>query len=224
MHSGSDQALDRYARAGLWALAVYGLALFVVTLTSQPDYKKDFPGYARYISTPRFLTEHLAASIFGTGIGLLGFTALFIYLVSRSRAGVALAAFVTTVLGNMGLVALFGVAAFAQRAIGKAFLAGHHDVIKSLNSAVYGTPLNVTSGVGLALFVAGGILFAIAISASGSLPKAAGILLAASIPIFAIGSIMGNVLGSIGALMLTGSAIWMARRASRAARTLGHEP
>ena len=110
--SGSYQALERYARAGLWALPVYGLANFVGTLSSQPDYKKagEFPAYARYITTSKFLASHLVASMLGTGIGLLGFTALFVYLASRSRAGVALAAFVTTILGNMGLVALFGVA------------------------------------------------------------------------------------------------------------------
>jgi hypothetical protein len=222
--SSNWAALDRYARAGLWALPVYGLANFIGTLSSQPDYKKagEFPAYARYISMPKFLASHLAASMLGTGIGLLGFTALFVYLVSRSRPGVSLAAFVTTVLGSMGLVALFGVAAFAQRAIGKAFLAGHHEVIKSLNSAVYGTPADVTAGVGLGLVTVGLILFARAISASESLPKASGILLAASFPIFAIGSIMGNVLASIGSLMLIGSTIWIARSASGAAQ-VGHE-
>jgi hypothetical protein len=224
--SGSHWTLDRYARIGLWALPVYGLANFISTLSSQPDYKKagEFPAYARYISTSKFLASHLVASILGTGIGLLGFTALFVYLVSRSRPGVSLGAFVTTVLGNMGLVAVFGVAAFAQRAIGKAFLAGHHEVIKSLNSAIYSTPLEVTSGVGLGLFFVGMILFAVAISASESLPKAAGVLLAAWLPIFAIGSIMGNVLDSIGSLMLIGSTIWIALSAGGAARMLNREP
>jgi hypothetical protein len=130
---------------------------------------------------------------------------------------------VTTVLGNVALVALFGVAAFAQRAIGKAFLAGHHDVI-SLNSSVYGTPANVTVGVGLGLFWVGGILFAIAISRSPSLPKAAGILLAVWLPIFAIGSITGNALASIGSAMLIGSSIWIARRASEPNRAVHREP
>jgi hypothetical protein len=98
-------------------------------------------------------------------------------------------------------------------------------VIESLNSAVYGTPLNVTSGVGLALFCAGGILFAIAISASESLPKASGILLAVWLPIFAIGSIMGNPLAPIGALILIGSATWIARSTSKSAdRALDREP
>ena len=123
--SVSQENLDRYARVGLWALPLYGLANFIGTLSSQPDYKKDFPGYARYISTSPFVASHLVASIFGAGIGILGFTALFVYLVRGSdRPGIALAAFVMTIVGSMGLVALFGVAAFAQRAIGKALPRG----------------------------------------------------------------------------------------------------
>jgi hypothetical protein len=209
--------LHRYAQAGLWALPVYGLVNLIGTLTAQPDYKTDFPAYARYISTTPFLVSHLVASIFGTGIGLLGFTALFIYLASGRRAGVALAGFVATMLGNMAIVAVIGVAAFAQPAIGKAFLAGHRDVV-ALNSSVYGTSLTATSFAGLVLFFAGVILFAIAIWGSQSLPRAAGIVFAAAVPIFAIGSLQGNVLAQIGALLEMGSAIWIALSASKAAR------
>jgi hypothetical protein len=211
----SERTLYDYARAGLWALPVYGLANLVGTLSSQPDYNKNFPAYARYVHTTGFLASHLAASLLGTGIGLLGFTALLVYLASgRSPAAIPVTAYVTTILGNIALVALFGVAAFAQPAIGKAFLAGHHDVI-GLNSSVYGTALTVTSVLGLALFFAGAILFAIAIARSRSLPRNAGILFAASVPIFAIGSITGNALATIGALGEIGSTIWIARSASR---------
>ena len=220
----SQQTLDRYARVGLWALPLYGLANLIGTLSSQPDYHKDFPGYARYISTSSFLASHLVASLLGTGVGLLGFTALFVYLVVRGhRPGIALAAFVMTILGNVGLLAIFGVAAFAQRAIGRAYLAGHHDVV-GLNSSVYGTPLTVTSFVALALFFAGMILFAIAISGSESLPTPAGVLFAVGVPVFAVGSLLGNALGTIGALLEIGSTIWIARSASAAVSAVDREP
>lgn len=210
----SQRTLRDYALAGLWALPIYGLANFIGTLSSQPDYNKDFPAYARYIHTPSFLASHLGASMLGTGIGLIGFTALFVYLASQRASGVSAAALVTTILGNIPVIALFGVAAFAQRAIGKAYLAGHHDVI-SLNSTVYGTPLDITAAVGLVLFSAGAILFGIAIARSQSLPRSAGIILAASVPIFVVGSITGNALAPIAALMQIGSGIWIARSASR---------
>jgi len=200
---------------------VYGLANLIGTLSSQPDYHKDFPGYARYISRSSFLASHLVASLLGTG--MLGFTALFIYLATGTRPGVALAAFVITILGNVGLVAIFGVAAFAQRAIGKAYLAGHLDVV-GVNSSVYGTPLVVTSVVALALFFAGVILFAIAISGSESLPRLAGVLFAVAVPVFAIGSLLGNVLAPIGAVLEIGSAGWIAWSASAAVSAVHSEP
>jgi hypothetical protein len=112
------------------------------------------------------------------------------------------------------MVAMFGVAAFAQRAIGKAYLAGHHDVV-SLNSSVYGTAANVTVGVSLGLTLIGMVLFAMAIFASGSLPRVAGVLLVLWLPIFAIGSIMGNPLAQIGAVVLIGAGSWIALRVWR---------
>jgi hypothetical protein len=207
-----DSALDRFTRVGLWLLPVYGLANLIGTLSSQPDYKKDFPGYARYIRTSQFLASHLLASMLGTAIGLLGFVALFVYLTRGRRAGFAASALVATVVGNVYMVALFGVAAFAQRAIGKAYLAGHHDVV-SLNSSVYGTAANVTVGVGLGLFFVGMVLFAV--SASRLLPRAVGLLLVAWLPVFAIGSVMGNALAQIGSILLIGVGTWIALRVWR---------
>jgi hypothetical protein len=224
MEVGSVSALDRYSRVGLWLLPVYGLANFVGTITSQPDYNKNFPAYARYVRTDEFRASHLAASVLGTGVGLLGFTALFVYLAVRSRRpGVALAGFVLSLLSNMFLVAVFGVATFAQPAIGQAYLAGHHDVV-ALNSSVYDNHVNVTAAIGILSFFAGVILFAIAIAASESLPRWAGGLFAAAVPIFAIGSIMGNLLAQIGALMQIAAAIWIAHSASRYADVPDREP
>jgi hypothetical protein len=214
----SQSTLNKYARVGLWALPIYGLANLVGTLSSQPDYHKvaNFPAYARYIDTSGFLASHLVASMLGTGIGLLGFTSLLVYLATTGRSPrVPVAAYVTTLLGIIAMVAMFGVAAFAQPAIGKAFLAGHHDVI-ALNSSVYGTAANLTAAVGTVLFFAGAILFAVAIARSRTLPRNAGILFAVSFPIFAIGSITGTALDTIGALGEIASAIWIARSASRA--------
>ena len=102
-----------------------------------------------------FAPATLRRACLANGIGLLGFTALFIYLASRGTPGVSVAAFVTTVLGIITIVAVIGVAAFAQPAIGKAFLAGQHDVI-DVNSSVYDTTQNITSGVGIVLWVVGG--------------------------------------------------------------------
>src|SRR5262245_38544921 len=70
--------VQTWARLAIWALAVYGVLLAVATVTQQPDYQTDFPAYASYITTPRFLLSHLIASIAGAGFGLVGAAALFI--------------------------------------------------------------------------------------------------------------------------------------------------
>ena len=84
----SQTTLTRYARIGLWALPIYGLANLIGTLSSQPDYHKaaNFPAYARYIHTPSFLASHLTASVLWAGIGLLGFTALLSGLLDEAIA------------------------------------------------------------------------------------------------------------------------------------------
>ena len=99
----SKKTLSNYVHAGLWALPIYGVANLVSTLSSQPDYHhlKNWPAYARYIHTPGFLASHLGLSILGAGIGLLGFTALFVYLASSRSTGVTVAAFAATILGSM---------------------------------------------------------------------------------------------------------------------------
>lgn len=53
---------------------------------------------------------------------------------------------------------MFGVAAFFQPAIGRAFLEGTRDVAVAVNEDVYGGPLLATVGVSLLLFTGGAIL------------------------------------------------------------------
>jgi hypothetical protein len=215
VNSMSQRTFGNIVRVGLWALPVYGVTNLVSTLASQPNYRKHFLAYANYIHTPSFLASHLVLSILGAGIGLIGFTALFVYLSTGRDPVVPVTGYVATIFGSMAAVSVIGVAAFAQPAIGKALLAGHHDVV-SLNSSVYSTPLNLTASIGIALLFVGTVLFARAMAKSGSLPKKAGILLAVSIPIFVIGSLMGNALDTVGALGQIASTIWIARSSGRA--------
>jgi hypothetical protein len=60
-------------------------------------------------------------------------------LPATRRPGQALAGFMTSVLGGAGLLAGFGVAAFAQRAIGRAQLRGVA-ATRSIYDDVYDTP------------------------------------------------------------------------------------
>jgi hypothetical protein len=214
---GSTDAddLDRYARGGLWALPLWAALLLVSTLTHQPSYSTDFPGYARYVTTTPFLLSHLVASILGAAIGLLGLIALFILLVGGRSPRLALAALVTSVLGTVLTASVFGVAAFAQPAIGRAYLGGDADQAVAINADVYGPPLFATALPGLLLFAAGTALFGAAVARSGWLPRWAGVGLALGGVLFAIVGFLVGEVQPFGAALMVGSTAWIASRAGR---------
>jgi hypothetical protein len=209
--------LDRYARRGLWALPVWAVLLAIGTLTHQPSPTTDSPGYAAYITTTPFLISHLVASILGAAIGVLGFIALAALLVRGRSAGMAVAALVITVLATTLATSVFGVAAFAQPAIGRAYLAGLTEQAIAFNSDVYGVPLFATALPGLLLFAVGVSLFGVAVARSTSLPKWAGIGLAVGGPLFAlVGFLIGDV-QPFAAVLMALSTAWIAYDAMREA-------
>jgi hypothetical protein len=182
--------LQKWARVAIWALPAYGLLLAAGTITQQPDYQTDFSAYARYITTPQFLLSHLIASIAGAGFGLVGAAALFI-LADRMASRQARWGFGLWAFAQAGLVSIFGVAAFFQPAVGRAFLGGSREVAVAINEDVYGGPLFLTAGLSVLLFIAGGILLGIAASRTQSWPRWAGFTFAASVTVFAIGNFVG---------------------------------
>lgn len=212
--------LDDYARWGLWALPVWAVLLFYATLTHQPSPQPS--GYASYVTTTEFLIHHLVGSIFGASVGILGFTALFIVLCKGRAAPLALWGLVTEVIGNTLNTAGFGVAAFAQSAIGRAYLSGHMAEATAINNDVYGSALTATLLLGTLLILIGTVLFGVAIVRSGSLPKLAGIGLALGGVVFPVTAILfDNFLESVGAVLLVASVVWVAIAGWRAQRPQG---
>jgi hypothetical protein len=206
----AEAALGRYARRGLWALPVWAALLVLATLTHQPDSGTDFPAYARYVTTTPFLASHLVGSILGAGIGTLGLTALAVRLVGQTPR-LALWGLVAAVLGNTLVTAVFGVAAFAQPAIGRTFLAGQADAAVAVNADAYGPALVATALPGLLLLTAGLILLGAAVARTPALPRGAGIGLAAGGPLFAVvGFVLANAVQTAGAALLLASTLWLA--------------
>jgi hypothetical protein len=187
--AASDTPRERFARIGLWLIPVYGALLALGTVTHQPDYDTDFQGYAEYITTDRFLVSHLGASIAGAALGLLGIVAALAFLARGRAATLAILGAACFILGNVLFTALFGVAAFAQPAIGEAFLDGTPGV-RELNDDVYGTPLFATAAIGFLLFLAGAILLGIAIARHSRPLKWIGIGFAATLVLFVVGFVM----------------------------------
>ena len=153
----------RLTRAGLWLVPVYGVMLALSTLSHQPSFRTDFPGYARYITTDIFLASHLALSIGGAAIGSVGILSLLIYLAAGRAATMAYLGAALTVAANIVSTSVFGTAAFAQPAIGRAYLAGMPGVVE-LNADIYGATLDATAGIGILLFILGGVVLGTAIA------------------------------------------------------------
>ena len=209
--------LDAYVRRGMWALPVWALLLFLATLTHQPAYQTDFAAWSRYVTTDVFLVNHLVGSILGASIGILGFIALSIALIGHGAPRLAVWALVTGTLGNTLTTAVFGVAAFAQPAIGRAYLAGQ-TAVDPLYDDVNGVPLFATVGVGVLLLSAATVLYGIAVARTGLAPRLAGVALAVGGPLFSIvGVILANFVQSIGALLLVLGGVWIAWSARRRA-------
>lgn len=205
--------LDDYARWGLWALPVWAGLTAYGTLTHQPNYSTDFPAYARFVTTTEFLISHLVVSIFGVGVGILGLTALFIVLCKGRAALLALWALVTGVIGITAVPAGAGVAAFAQSAIGHAYLAGHMAEATAINNDLYGPAFFAMAGAGLLLLTIGFVLFGVAVARSGSLPKLAGIGLAVGFVLFSVvfGPVSPFPIGQpFAAALMAASGVWIA--------------
>ena len=204
--------LGRWARLGVWLLPVYALLLALSTLTHQPDYMTDFAGFAEYVTTGRFLLSHLVASILGAGLGVLGAVALGV-LMARGRSGTpAMLGVACTVVGNVLFTSIFAAAAFAQPAIGQAWLDGAHAVAESVNSDVYGAPLFATFAVGAPLFIAGAIFLGVAVVRYDNDLRWWGIGYAVFLPLFVVSGFLFDVIQPVMALFLFVATVMLARR------------
>ena len=213
----------RFGRRTLWALPVWAALLFLGTLTHQPDAQTQFAAFADYVTTPQFLASHLIASILGAAIGSVGVVGLLLYLQDTRVMGRAAAGMVATVVGNTATSAIFGVAAFAQPAMGRAFLAGQANAPDFYN-AVYGLPLFGTAVVALLFFMAGGVFAGSAIAGSGRLPRWAGWVYAISTVAFVLSNFLVPVGQSVASALLFAATVAVAWRAGRAGEAAVVQP
>jgi hypothetical protein len=200
---------------GLWALPAWAVLLFYGTLTHQPPPQTQLAAWARYVTTPQFLASHLIGSILGAAIGIIGMVALAVFLAGRGRPRAAAWGLVTGVLASTLLTSVFGIAAFAQPAIGRDYLAGHTTAAHEMYyAAAQGTWLVATAVTGTALMAASLVIFGVAAARTRPLPRLAGIGLAVGGPLFAvIGVALDNFIESIACAILIACTVWIATAA-----------
>lgn len=207
----------RIVRLGLWALPAWAVLLFYGTITHQPPPQTQLAAWSRYVTTPEFLASHLIASLLGAAIGIIGMVALAVFLAVRGRPRAAVWGLVAGVVGSTLVTAVFGIAAFAQPAIGRDYLAGHPAAAHAMYyAAAQGAWLVATAFTGAALLAVSLVIFGIAAARTRPLPRLAGIGLAVGGPLFAIiGAALDNFIESIACAILVASTAWIATAAHR---------
>jgi hypothetical protein len=216
-HGEPDAAvLARWARRGVWLVPLYALLLALSTVTHQPDYTTDFAGYSRYVTTGGFLASHLVASILGAGLGVVGTVSMAVLLATGRSATPAVLGLACTLVGNVLFTAIFAAAAFAQPAIGQAWLDGAHDVARSVNSDVYGPPLFATFAVGAPLFIAGAVLLGVAVVRHSPKLRWSGIGYAVFLPLFLVSGFLFDVVQPVMAVCLLVATVSIAKRLQHA--------
>jgi len=206
----SDPVL-RYARIGLWALPIYAVTLFAGTITHQPPPQTQLADWSRYVTTDEFLVSHIAFSIFGSVFGAVGAVCLGIVLIERGSVRLGLSGLLTGLSGNVIGTSIFGIAAFAQPAIGRLYQSGQTQTARDMYfDAAQGTPMVIVAIVFLLLIVASFVLFGVAFARLALMPRWAGVGYAASGVLFAvIGFALDNWIQSVATVLMTASAAWM---------------
>jgi hypothetical protein len=216
----ATEPIVRYAYRGLWAMPAFAFLLGIGTITHQPPPQTQLADWSRYVTTDVFLYDHLIASIGGAVLGAIGAVALGIALARRGSVRLGLWGLLTGVSANVVLSSVFGVAAFAQPAIGRFYLAGHHELAQGLYyDAAQGTPMDVYAGFGILLLTCSIIVFGVSVARMSGLPRLAGIGFAVSAPLFAVvGFAFDNWIQSVASTLMTVSAIWIVIALQRSAR------
>lgn len=203
--------VSRYARIGVWAIPIFAATLFAATITHQPSPQTDLAGWSRYVTTNEFLFSHLVFSIGGAVFGAIGAVSLGIVFMERGSVKLGLAGLLSGLAANVLGPSVFGIAAFAQPAIGRLYLSGHHDLAQSMYyDAAQGAPLDIVAGIFIVLLVTSFIVFGVAFARLSLMPRWAGIGYAASGLLFAvIGFEFDNWIQSVAAVLMTATAAWM---------------
>ncbi|KRF05300.1 hypothetical protein ASH00_13025 [Arthrobacter sp. Soil782] len=203
-----------WIRAGLFALPVYGLLTAWSSLDPQPDQETDPEAWARFVSEPSYLVDHLIGSTGGTILAIFGIFALGAYLAAGTTVRLALPAMVIAVFGQALLLVPASISTFTTPAVGQAYLDG----VPGVMDLEFSDSMMFTFLLGIVLALIGSVLLGVAVWRSDTLSVGAGALWIAGVIIFYVfGVVTGMVtIGaslptqSLGALLMAVAGAWIA--------------
>lgn len=186
----------------VWLLPLHGLLLLWSTWQRQPSPSTQFAEWSQFVTTAHFEWSHLVASIGGQAGAVVGTAALTAILLSNGApAGRTVIGLVSHLAGSSLMLAGFGIAAFAQPAIGRL-----HErqpaLAEEMYHAVYTPVTLVTLLTGLALFSLSTIAIGSALLSLPGMRAWVGHTYAAAGPVFGIVGFVFGTFQTLGALAL----------------------
>jgi hypothetical protein len=208
-------------RRGIYALPAAGVLTavpWVFLLGNNSSPKTDPEAYARSLtSTGNAFGGYLYLA--GLICLLFGLLALYGYLARARSSSWAAAGMIVSVVGIALALPVFGVLGLALPVVGDVYLAGHKDVADAmllLSGGTFSNRINSYFGVFVVVSLVGAIAYAVAVWKSGTLPKWAGVIVAAG---FALSMTLSPYVAWVGAACLIVGGLWLARRISQAPTT-----
>jgi hypothetical protein len=201
------------------------------TSKRQPGPATEFAQWAHFVTTDEFRWSHLVASIGGQTAGVVGTVALTALMllrgapVARSAIGLLL-----HLVGSSLMLTGFGIAAFAQPAIGELHRR-EPGLAKEMYDAVYSPAAFVVLLTGLTLFSFSTVATGSALRSTAGVPRWVGRVYAVAGPVFGVVGFLVGTFQTIGAVALATAAAVAAQRlrvgaaaAHRGSRAPGGQP
>ncbi len=201
---------DRRLRRMVWLIPLHGVLLTWTTWQQQPSPRTELADWSAFVTTDHFLVSHVLGSIGGQLAAVLGVVALTVLVLARtSRPGVLLTGSVLHVVGSGLMIAGFGVAAFAQPAVGELH-ADSPALAEAAYRDVYGPVTTVVLLLGLASYSLSYSWLGRALTGTAGLSTWVGRLTAVAGPVFGIAGFFVGGLQTLGALLLVVSGVGLA--------------
>lgn len=198
----------RDIRFGLTALALSGLLFTVATIVRGPMSGLGVESLVRDGASPNWAMGW-AIGVVGSVLMFFGFVGLYRYLTYPADSRIA---FLAAVLSATAIALFIGPAsfmAFNMPVVSNLHQQGNHEVL-AVFQAIFNDPLGRVRGIASAVgYVLGPILFAVAITRDGRLPRWTGILFALSFaltayPVYFPAELLGSVLLLISSSWIAG--------------------
>lgn len=215
-HAGTARTFPRFLRWAAWLVPLHAGLLVWGTRERQPSPGTEFARWAAFVTTDEFRWAHLVASIGGQAAGMVGTAALTALVVTRGApVGRSALGLLMHLTGSSLMLSGFGIAAFAQPAIGD--LHGRHPgLAQDLYDAVYSPTAFVVLLTGLALFSFSTVATGSAMRLTAGMPRWAGLGYAVAGPLFGVVGFLFGPFQTLGALALVAAGAVAARELAAA--------